>query len=149
MKKIVLGQSLTILANLGVIAGIVFLAIELRQNNELMADEAERARAESRRQHWVLLAENTDLAAMMVKERSGERLNAVEEVQLTGYWMRDLIGYQTSFEQLPREDILAASLDFRRFMETSPSFRAAWEEQRDTLDTDFVQFMEQDVFHEP
>ena len=32
MKKIDLGQTLQILANIGVIAGIVFLAVEIRQN---------------------------------------------------------------------------------------------------------------------
>jgi len=32
MKKIDLGQTITILANIGVIAGIVFLGYELRQN---------------------------------------------------------------------------------------------------------------------
>jgi len=34
MKKIDLGQTVQIIANVGVIAGIIFLAIELRQNNE-------------------------------------------------------------------------------------------------------------------
>ena len=33
MKKIDLGQTITILANVGVIAGIVFLGIEVRQNS--------------------------------------------------------------------------------------------------------------------
>ena len=32
MKKIDLGQTLNTLANVGVIAGIVFLGVELRQN---------------------------------------------------------------------------------------------------------------------
>ncbi len=36
MKKIELGQTIAILANVGVIAGILFLAIELRQNNEAL-----------------------------------------------------------------------------------------------------------------
>ena len=36
MKKIDLGQTITILANVGVIAGIVFLGFELRQNNEIL-----------------------------------------------------------------------------------------------------------------
>jgi len=36
LKKIHLGQTIEILANLGVIAGIVFLGVELRQNNELV-----------------------------------------------------------------------------------------------------------------
>ncbi len=34
MKGIDLGQTFQILANIGVIAGIIFLAVELRQNNE-------------------------------------------------------------------------------------------------------------------
>ena len=34
MKKIDLGQTFQILANVGVIVGIIFLAVELRQNNE-------------------------------------------------------------------------------------------------------------------
>ena len=34
MKKMDLGQTLQILANFGVIAGIVFLAIEIRQNTD-------------------------------------------------------------------------------------------------------------------
>jgi len=35
-----IGQVLTLGANLGVIAGIVFLAMELRQNNRLLAAQA-------------------------------------------------------------------------------------------------------------
>jgi hypothetical protein len=40
MKKIDLGQTVQILANLGVIAGIVFLGIELQQNNALLGAQA-------------------------------------------------------------------------------------------------------------
>jgi len=40
MKKIDLGQAISILANVGVIAGIVFLGLELRQNNQLLAASA-------------------------------------------------------------------------------------------------------------
>ena len=74
MKKLDLGQSIGILANVGVIAGMLFLAVELRQNNELMTDEAERSRAESMRESWALLADNDELAVIMVKERNGEQL---------------------------------------------------------------------------
>lgn len=36
MAKIDLGQTIQVLANVGVIAGIIFLAVEIRQNNRLM-----------------------------------------------------------------------------------------------------------------
>jgi len=39
MKKIDLGQTISIVANIGVIAGIVFLAVELRQNNQMMLSQ--------------------------------------------------------------------------------------------------------------
>ncbi len=39
MKKIELGQAIGILANIGVLGGLLLLAFELRQNNELMAAE--------------------------------------------------------------------------------------------------------------
>lgn len=41
MKKIDLGQTLTILANIGVIAGIVFLGMEIRQANRIALVTAE------------------------------------------------------------------------------------------------------------
>ncbi len=40
MKKIDLGQTISILANVGVIGGIVFLAFELRQNSEQLEIQA-------------------------------------------------------------------------------------------------------------
>jgi hypothetical protein len=40
MKKLDVAQILSILANLGVIAGIVFLGFELRQDNTLMASQS-------------------------------------------------------------------------------------------------------------
>jgi len=38
MKKFDLGQTISILANVGVIAGIVFLAIEVAQNTESLEE---------------------------------------------------------------------------------------------------------------
>lgn len=40
MRKIDLGQAISMLANLGVIAGIIFLSFELRQNTTQMQAEA-------------------------------------------------------------------------------------------------------------
>ena len=48
MKKIDLAQSITVLANLGVNAGIVFLALEVRQGNELLQAEASAAYVDMR-----------------------------------------------------------------------------------------------------
>jgi hypothetical protein len=44
MKKISPTQLVTFVANIGVIAGILLLAFELRQNNDLMEAEARQSR---------------------------------------------------------------------------------------------------------
>ena len=145
MKKIELGQAVTILANLGVIAGIIFLAIEIRQNNELMADEAQRVRSESIRECFVMMADNGELAAIQLKDLEGEELSNLEEFRLSQYLMRGVIGYQTSFHQLPREELEPMANYFRGQFETSSSFRRGWRQYRDALDPAFVQYMEEDV----
>ncbi len=47
MKKFDLGQTVSILANLGVVVGIVFLGMEVRQNNELLATQVTATQAVS------------------------------------------------------------------------------------------------------
>lgn len=74
MKKLDLGQAVTVLANLGVIAGIAFLAIEVQQNNELLAAQA-RSDLTGRRADFVEMGiTSPDLAEIIVKAGSGEPL---------------------------------------------------------------------------
>ena len=145
MKKIGLGQLIGIIANVGVIGGILFLAIEVRQNNDLMEEEAQRARGESVREAYYQMADNGELAAIWVKESNGETLTAVEAVRLTSWYLRGLFGYQTSFQQLPREDLEPMTNWFRLRYQSSPTWRSMWEQNRATFVPDFVRFMEENV----
>ena len=142
MKNIDPGQTITILANAGVIAGIAFLGLELQQNNELLVQEAQRSRAEAVRENMGVFADN---AKIWVKYRAGEPLTAAEAFRMNVMWLRTLFSYQTTFQQLPREEIVAQANGFRRFFETMPSFRTTWEQNRDTYESDFVRFMEENV----
>ena len=67
MKKIELGQYITILASLGVIAGIVFLGIELQQNNDLLRQEADAVYFQNRVNLMQTLMEQGDLANIYAK----------------------------------------------------------------------------------
>ena len=66
MKKIDLAQAVTILANVGVIAGIVFLGIELQQNNALLTADARRNRAAHVEDNFALLATDPELASVLI-----------------------------------------------------------------------------------
>ena len=97
MKKVDLGQSIGILANVGVIAGIVFLVIELQQNNELLE-----AQARSERNQRVMdlrsdIYSNPVLAEILVKARNGETLTEVEQLQADFYALRRINGLEAQF----------------------------------------------------
>jgi hypothetical protein len=59
--------------------------------------------------------------------------------------MRAIFAYQTSFHQLPREELVPWANSFRQQFEQSSSFRAAWQQHKIALDPLFAQFMEENV----
>ena len=76
-----LNKWLTLSANLGVIAGIVFVAFELRQNSELMRAQISMDRSSVARQEFYEIANNDYLLAIDVKLRS-----EVEDFPLATGW---------------------------------------------------------------
>ena len=66
MKNIDLGRTLNTLSNVGVIAGIIFLAVELNQNNEFLELEAKATRAEIFLDGWERIASDPALVALMI-----------------------------------------------------------------------------------
>jgi len=100
MKKIDIGQTVGVLANVGVIAGIIFLAVELTQNQELM-------RAQTRNEMSRTIIELNTLsmedrfASLILKGQAGEPLSDVERFQYARWannWLRywENVTYQRS-----------------------------------------------------
>ena len=82
MKKIDLSQTINILANLGVIAGIVFLAIEVRSASDANSLQAANASAEGFNQVNLALASDPDLSRIVVVGLDDpDRLTNVEAAQ--------------------------------------------------------------------
>ena len=79
MKKIDLGQTITILANLGVIGGILLLAYELRQNNAFMGAQARFNRLSINVDQYSSRIVDAGLTEVHLKARQGERLSPVEQ----------------------------------------------------------------------
>jgi len=81
MKKIDLGQTINTVANLGVIAGIVFLAIEINQSTTVARSAARQAIAEMISSRPMLAVENEAVARLSLKFIRGEPLTEVERLQ--------------------------------------------------------------------
>jgi len=131
MKLSKLNESLTLLANIGVIAGIVFLAIEVQQNTSMMQAQTRDSITQSilTIQEW-----NTDISnvELMARGVAGQiETDTLEwgafrsRVEMTlRAWENELYQYEQGlFEEdefLPRTTVWQGALK-------SPGFRKAWE----------------------
>lgn len=73
MKKIDINQTIQILANLGVLAGIVFLGIELQQNNVLLGAQTRMSRTELRVDGLQSAMSNPGLLQVRLKSARAKR----------------------------------------------------------------------------
>ena len=151
MKKVDLRQTIGILANVGVIAGIVFLGLELRQNNELIAAEAEFNRLSLVTDSYGVVAESSELPALFVKDRNGEELTEEEFFRIESHWMRVLHTMHWRYRELP-DDTTWIEGHRRNFAEYS-TLRRTWQSTSGTrgkhsFDPEFVQFMEGNVVNQ-
>ena len=148
MKKIELGQTVAIFANIGVIAGIVLLAVELDQNNELLRNQARYnlhlARSAEIDDSW----RNPELTELLAKARRGD-VTELEAVRFQQYLMSRWVRWEWYYEQYrdglidePNLPIVA----WRRFMSQSPVYAEVWKQNSEVLSPDFVRYMEENVF---
>ncbi len=93
---------LTLATNFGVIAGIAFLAFELRQNT--IATEVESASyfQGAFTEVEILIAENPEFAELLRKGRDGEEISGADQVRLQAFyrtvtrnWSINLFQYQS------------------------------------------------------
>ena len=91
MKNIDLGQSLGIIANLGVIAGILLLVFELNQNRTLMAAQTRDSVSQSVVSTLLVSAGDPVLTNIILRANLGEQLTPTEQDQFITYmisWFR-------------------------------------------------------------
>jgi len=151
MKKIDLGQTITILANIGVIAGIVFLALELKQNNELLEAEARQALVDRRISLAQLVASNNELADVVAKARAGEDLSPGEQRRLYALNVTIFVGVESQFAEFQRgelelEDLsmggLTNALSGSGFSANALEFWEAW---KNTTNPEFRAFVDERI----
>ena len=115
-----LNQWLAVLANIGVVVGIIFLALEIRTNTATNRISIQSSIASN----WVDInggiAHNRELAVIIEKARSGDELDDVEHRQFHHY-VRQLSSQGALMRRLYREglatadDIASAHQALRRY----------------------------------
>lgn len=149
MKNHNFGQTIQILANVGVIAGIIFLALEIHQNSEQLAGQSRFNYYQGRAQAYYSLALDQGLADVFQRKMTGEALSPVEELRVTSFFIGNLTLWEYEYGELQRGLISERefNLDAKQqaFQASRPLIEPAWNVYRETAPGDFVQFMEREV----
>ena len=163
MKKLDLSKMIGILANVGVIAGIVFLGIELQQNNELLETEARFEQAGRGIEAYTLLVTAPGLANAVAKLRTGDELDVTEQVQLQAYAWRVFRNFQWQYDEMRRGTldeslvpimravieneggIVRPAIGTERGIEAEIPYREYWEAYKRRAPPDFVEWFEENV----
>ena len=98
MKKIDLGQTITILANIGVIAGIVFLGFELNQNNALLESQA-RYNLVVQRAAINDAVRDPSVLSVILKQAAGEELDLAQTLTLTSVAARVIESWEWQYSE--------------------------------------------------
>ena len=152
MKKLDLGQTINTFANIGVIAGIIFLGIELRQNNALLGAQARATRAQVRIDGNDLYLSNPHLISVAAKQISGESLSLTEQMTLRQMATGVFVRWEYVCGEFREGLIDAESIpvqNWRSLVESAPNMKKEWEESgRFSYHPDFVQWMDENVVNE-
>lgn len=132
MKRIDVGQTLALLANLGVIAGIGILAIEMHSNTNAIQSQTRDSITQKEIEIYGWLANNRDLAAVVVAGGAGlDNLdNDVDRRMFIGFINavfreHENVVYQHQRGLFSEEEFEARSANMRALMEL-PGFRDSW-----------------------
>jgi len=147
MKKIDLGQTISIIANLGVIAGIVFLGYELRQNNRFLAEEARYSMLQNQISWADSIGTDAESARLVFLPNDEPPLTELQSFQraeilmgLLRRWEWEYQRYQLGIGDLP--PLAAFRAGFRR-----AHLGQDWTELRSQLSPEFAEWMETNVAH--
>jgi len=158
MKKFDFGQTVSLLANLGVIAGIVFLAVELQQNNRLLSAEAQFNYLQLRLEGRLDAIYDADVAEFQVRVESGDELSEVDRYRNRMNVETTMLGLEYEYGQvadgnLPytREDLKAKWRGGFRDGLLAPNgpwreeYDAIWPQFRLSFNDEFLKFWEQEI----
>lgn len=153
MKKPDLGQSINTVANVGVILGIVLLAVELRQNNELLGAQARASREAVAIDSANIQVTTPELWRALMKEENGDPLSSEEEYLLKTFNWGRLRRLQYAYGEyraglIERADIPTG--DWRALFSSGSVMEKLWQEDATKLfRPDFVQFMDEEIIGQP
>ena len=149
MKKVDIGQTVSILANIGVIAGIIFLGVEIQQNNEALAVQARLDREDVFRQGVARRFQTPEMVRAVAKSNRGDPLTDEESLILDWEnhsvmidWM---LVYMQVHDGILEEETIPVELWRIAFRDIWPRMSESWVMNKRRYTPEFVEWMEENI----
>lgn len=139
-----------IIGVLGVIGSLIFVAFEIRQNNELLAAEARANRHENRSENAnTLFLENPHLVELVIKSNNGQQLTDIEQFTIERILNQMLLNFQFVYVeyqqgQFDEKDITTSTMKAAFYRNAGmPQY---WKDHAEEhFRPDFVQWMNENI----
>jgi len=148
-----LNSWLTLAANVGVIAGIVFLAIEIRQNSDAVRAQTKAQLAEGVTELFSVNMNDKEYASVLMRGNNLEDLTPVEQYQYfrhrsawVHYWNN--VAYQYEMGMYDESEFELQISTIRADMETFPGLKVHWCNNKDSASKRLVESIEGDQLGE-
>jgi hypothetical protein len=130
----------------GVVASILYLAMQIRQNTKIAQSETLHALASRLIDRLLMVATDTELAELIAKDWDGE-LSQPETMQLT-YWITSVVidlkdvHHQCQLGVIPYSFLLERTQVAKRGMFNTALGKQVWENAKTVCDTKFILWFE-------
>ena len=143
-----LNRWLSLGANLGVIAGIIFLGVEIQQNNQILRNQARYNMMLNVNEGTSARAADAELMEIRVKAINGEELSQVESLRLTEDIRSTLVNWGWEFEQYQLGFIDRLPIEgWRRFIDRYPYVSEMYLEMYEEHESEFHRFMLENILN--
>ena len=146
MKKIDFQHTATLVANVAVIVGIVFLAIELQQNTGELQSQTRASISENTLTYLGWVATSPELARALAKAASDvDSITDFERIQLDYYYAAQIRVWENTHYQFERGLFTEPEYEARKGVwrnrlanaDDSELFRAQWESMKERVSPSF------------
>ncbi len=146
MRRIEVGQLITILANVAVFVGLVVLVLEIRQNTEALRNEADVAIWSIGSQTASLVADNREIAELLLAAQTQDltEFSPIEQFRISMIFEMVMDRFELQFRLSERSGEMLQRVDwvFPEDMLEQQSFKTWWQSSRHLAHPDFRTYLD-------
>ena len=147
IKKWVWKETAEVLGVVGIIAGIVFLGFELRQNNQLLEEQARYSMLENQKDWAFFVTGEEDVARLVFNTPAIDELTELERYRRDEILIGILLAWQWEYQQalsgfLTMDEV---PVEAYRYSWRVMNMDSVWRNAKDQYSPEFSEFVEESV----